>query len=112
MTRKNINPRVRVPKKVKQGDVFEVKTLVTHPMETGLRNDKETGQKIPRDIINKVNVTYNGKEVMKAIWHPAMSANPYSAFFVVADQSGPMTFTWIDDNAEIYTKEVMINVEG
>jgi sulfur-oxidizing protein SoxZ len=110
MAKRNIKPRVRVPKQVKKGDVFEVKTLVSHPMETGMRVEKKTGQKIPRDIINKFIATYNGKEVMKAIWHPAMSANPYSAFNVVADKSGPMTFTWIDDNEEAYTKEVMLNV--
>ena len=112
MASKDIKPRVRVPKKVKKGEVFEVKTLVTHPMETGLRSDKKTGLKIPREIINKFYATYNGKEVMKAIWHPSMSSNPYSAFYVVAKESGPMVFTWTDDNAETYTKEVMVNVEG
>ena len=112
MAKRNIKPRVRVPKEVKRGDVFEVKTLVTHPMETGMRVEKETGQKIPREIIYKFIATYTGHEVMKAIWHPAMSANPYSAFYVVALESGPMTFTWTDDNEETYTKEVMLNVVG
>ena len=112
MAKRNIKPRVRVPKKVKKGEVFEVKTLVTHPMETGMRTDKKSGDKIPREIINKFIATYNGKEVMKAIWYPSMSANPYSAFYLVADESGPMTFTWSDDNMETYTKEVMLNVEG
>ena len=110
MAKKNIKPRVRVPKKVKKGEMFEVKTLVTHPMETGMRNDKKTGQKIPREIISQFSATYNGKEVIKAVWHPAMSANPYSAFYLLADETGPMTLTWIDDNADSYTKEVMINV--
>ena len=112
MPKKNIKPRVRVPKKVKKGEVFEVKTLVEHSMETGNRKEKKTGEKIPRDIIKKFSATYNGKEVMKAIWHPAMSANPYSAFYLVAETSGPLIFSWTDDNSESYTKEVMINVEG
>ena len=112
MPKKNIKPRVRVPKKVKKGEVFEVKTLVEHSMETGNRKEKKTGKKISRDIIKKFSATYNGKEVMKAIWHPAMSANPYSAFYLVAETSGPLIFSWTDDNSETYTKEVMINVEG
>ena len=112
MPKKNIKPRIRVPKKVKKGEVFEVKTLVEHSMETGNRKEKKTGEKIPRDIIKKFTVTYNGEEVMKAIWHPAMSANPYSAFYLVAEKSGPLIFSWTDDNLETYTKEVMINVEG
>jgi len=61
-------------------------------------------QKIHRDI--------HGKEVLKEIWHPAMSAKSYSAFYLVAEISGPMIFSWTDDNSETYTKEVMINVEG
>ena len=45
MPKKNIQPRVRVPKKIKKGEVFEVKTLVEHPMETGMRKEKKTGKK-------------------------------------------------------------------
>ena len=110
MAKLNIKPRVRIPKKVKKGDIFEVKTLVTHRMETGMRVDKKSGNKIPREIINSFSATYNGKEVLRATWHPAMSANPYSAFYLVAEESGPMTFTWVDDNKETYTKEVTLNV--
>ena len=110
MSIKNIKPRVKVPKKLKKGDIFEVKTLVTHPMETGLRKDKKTGEVIPREIISHFSATYNGKEVIKAVWHPAMSANPYSAFYLVAEETGPLVLTWTDDNAEAHTKEVMINV--
>jgi len=112
MAKQNIKPRVRVPKKVKKGEMFEVKTLVTHQMETGMRKDKKTGEKIPRHIISQFRAAYNGKEVMKAIWHPAMSANPYSAFNLIADKTGPLVLTWTDDNSETYTKEVTINVVG
>jgi len=112
MAKKDINPRVRVPKSLKKGDVFEVKTLVTHLMESGQRPNKDTGGKFPREIINAFSVTYNGKEVLRAKWHPAVSANPYTAFYVVADESGPMVFTWTDDNGESYIKEVAIKVQG
>ena len=37
--------RVKVPKKVKKGEIFQVKTLTTHKMETGLRKNKKTGKK-------------------------------------------------------------------
>lgn len=107
---KNIKPRVRVPKSLKKGDVFEVKTLVTHDMETGLRKDKATGKPIPRDIINNLHVTYNGVEVLNAKWAPSVSANPFTAFFVVADASGPMVFTWTDDAGTAYSKTVDVKV--
>jgi len=112
MAKQDIKPRIRVPKKLKKGELFEVKTLVKHPMETGLRKDKETGKTIPRDIIRSLQVKYNGQDVLNAEWHTAMSANPYASFYVRAQDSGPMTFNWTDDAGKVYTKEVAIQVEG
>ena len=40
-------PRVKVPDTVKRGEPFEVKALVSHPMESGQRKDEKTGEKIP-----------------------------------------------------------------
>lgn len=108
----DIKPRVRVPGSVKKGEAFEVKTLVTHDMETGLRKDKATGKVIPRDILNGLTVTYGGKEVLKAVWASAVSANPYTSFFVVATVSGPMEFTWTDDSGVSYKKSVAVKVSG
>lgn len=110
MAKKDIKPRIRVPKKLKPGEVFEVKTLVTHDMESGQRPDKATGKKVPRDIINKLEVVYNGKRVLLADWHPALSANPFTSFYVRAEKSGDMTFTWTDDAGESYSRTVKINV--
>jgi sulfur-oxidizing protein SoxZ len=104
--------RVKVPKSVKKGEVFEVKSLVSHKMETGLRKNKKTGKKIPRDIINKFSVTYGGKEVFGADWHPAVSANPYTSFFVKASKSGPMVLKWTDDAGKVTEKTVKIKVSG
>ena len=110
MAQQDINPRVRVPKKVKRGELFEVKTIVSHPMETGLRKDTDTGVQIPRDILNELRAEYGGQVVLRAVWHPAVSANPYTAFNVVARDSGPLTLTWTDDQGQAYTKKVDINV--
>ena len=112
MASADIRPRVRIPKSLKRGELFEVKTIVSHDMETGLRKDKVTGKNIPRDILNTFRATYNGKEVLKASWHPAVSSNPYTAFYVTADQSGPLVLTWTDDGGNAYTKEVQVNVQG
>jgi sulfur-oxidizing protein SoxZ len=112
MARKDIKPKVRIPKSLKKGQVFEVKCVVTHPMESGQRPNKETGKKFPREIINALKVTYNGKVVLDADWHPAVSANPYTSFFVVAEESGDMVFTWTDDRGEKYTRTIKVKVAG
>lgn len=112
MAKKDIQPKVRIPRTLKKGQVFEVKCVVTHAMESGQRPNKATGQKYPREIINALKVTYNGKVVLDVDWHPSVSANPYTSFFMVAEQSGELVFVWTDDNGEKYTKSVKVNVAG
>jgi sulfur-oxidizing protein SoxZ len=31
-------PRIRIPRSARAGEVIEIRTLIEHPMETGLRN--------------------------------------------------------------------------
>ena len=102
-------PRVRMPSEAKQGDVIEIKTLISHPMETGYRRDTQ-GQLIPRQIIHTFICTYNGEEVFRADWHPAVAANPYLAFYTVATESGQLRFEWVDDDGTAYTAEAEITV--
>jgi sulfur-oxidizing protein SoxZ len=108
----NFKARVKVPKKAKKGEVFQIKTLVSHKMETGMRKNKKTGKKIPRLIINNFVCNYNGKEVFSANWHPAVSANPYMSFYVRAEKSGPIEFVWTDDKGQVGKKSAKITVSG
>ena len=103
-------PRIKVPSKVSKGEVFEVKSLISHTMESGQRKDSKTGEIVPRMIINKFVATYNGKEVFSADWHPAISANPYMAFFMKAEESGELVLTWTDDKGETITAKKQITV--
>jgi len=105
----DIKPRLRVPPSAKKGEVIEVKTLITHPMETGLRKDAD-GKLVPRLIVNSLAVTYNGKAVLNARLEPAVSANPYLAFFLKVDEPGTLKFTWTDDNKQSWSAESKIEV--
>ena len=67
--------RVKSPTEAKRGSVVEIMTLISHPMDTGLRKDKE-GKVIPRHIINKFLCVYNDDLVFKAELHEAISDNP------------------------------------
>jgi Sulphur oxidation protein SoxZ len=53
---------VRIPKEVKADQIIEVKTLFSHPMETGLRKTPD-GLNIPRKIINRFECIYLGQTV-------------------------------------------------
>ena len=57
------------------GEIFPVKALITHVMETGLRRD-DLGEIIPRKIINKFVCRYAGVEVFSADLHESVAANP------------------------------------
>mgnify|MGYP001189623148 CR=1 FL=1 len=107
-----LKARVKVPKKVKKGEVFQIKTLASHKMETGQRKDKKTGKKISRLIINKFTCNYNAKEVFASDWHPSVSANPYMAFYVKAQDSGTLEFSWTDDTGKIAKKSAKLTVTG
>lgn len=103
------NARVRVPGSVKKGEVFEVKSLISHKMESGQRKD-EDGNTIPRFIINEFKATYNGEVVFAADWYPAISTNPYMAFYMTAQESGDLVLSWTDDNNETVTETVKVDV--
>ena len=86
---------INVPPKAKRGQVIEIKTLISHVMETGYRRN-EVGAMVPRDIINTFVCTYNGEEVFRAGLHPAIAANPFISFFATATESGKFEFKWTD----------------
>jgi sulfur-oxidizing protein SoxZ len=101
---------INVPQKAKRGQVIEIKTLISHVMETGYRRDA-TGAPIPRDIINDFMCTYNGTEIFHANLHQAISANPFITFFTTATESGTLDFKWTDDKGAVNTATAKITVE-
>ncbi len=94
--------RVKYPTEAKRGSVVEIMTLISHPMDTGLRKDKE-GNEIPRHIINKFLCVYNDELVFKSELHEAISSDPLIQFNFVAEQSGTIEFIWHEDGGQVYT---------
>ena len=105
-----IKPRVKVPRRAKAGETVTIKTLISHPMESGARKDRKTGELIPRRIINKFVATYDGETAFSVTLEPAVSANPYIAFEVKLRTSGTMRFEWTDDDGSVYDIEKKIKV--
>ena len=103
-------PLISVPKRVKAGETFEIKLLISHPMESGQRRDAY-GRAIPRDIINSLVCTYNGEEVLRAELFPAIAANPFFAFHARAVDSGTIVLAWTDDHGTVQSETVEITVE-
>ena len=100
---------INVPARAKRGEIIEVKTLISHPMETGYRRS-QLGALIPRDIIRLFVCTYNGTEVFRAELHPAIAANPFIVFSTVATESGTLAFRWTGDKGFSVAVSVAITV--
>ena len=102
---------INVPAHAKRGDIIEIKTLISHAMETGFRRS-QVGAPIPRDIIRLFVCTYNGLEVFRAELHPAIAANPFIVFSTVATESGTLAFQWTGDHGFSVTESAAITVDS
>ncbi len=101
--------RLQLPTSVKKGEVFEVRVLVQHPMETGFRRDVNGGQ-IPVNVVDKLSARIGGREVFRAELGTGIAANPYLVFTAVAEASGAVEVEWSDDRGERGKASAMLNV--
>ncbi|PIE11356.1 MAG: thiosulfate oxidation carrier complex protein SoxZ [Rhodobacterales bacterium] len=106
----NVRPRVRVPSKASAGEEITIKTLISHPMESGQRKDSD-GNPIPRSIINRFVVTFNGETVVDMALESSISTNPYVEFAAKVPETGDFVFTWYDDDGSVYEDTKTVTVE-
>ncbi|MEN8748934.1 thiosulfate oxidation carrier complex protein SoxZ [Marivita sp.] len=104
-----VKPRVKVPKSASAGDAITIKTLISHPMESGQRKDGD-GNPIPRSIINRFTCEFNGQSVIDITLEPAISTNPYFEFEAIVPEAGEFAFTWYDDDGSVYNDNKAITV--
>ena len=91
------------------GDVADVKVLMNHPMETGLRKDAKTGKLIPAHFISEVTATVNGTPVLNAEIGGAVSKNPYLGFKVKGPKAGDkVVVSWTDNMGDKNSAEATI----
>jgi sulfur-oxidizing protein SoxZ len=104
-----MSSKMRVRASLKDGGVTEVKALINHPMETGQRKDKKTGELVPAHFIEEITCTHKGETVMSASWSGGISKDPYLAFQFNGAVAGDMlTLSWKDNKGESDTLEVEI----
>ncbi len=74
-----------------------IKSVINHPMESGLRKIKKTGKKIPPHFIKEVVVTRNRRLVLEAFWGKSVSRNPYLSLQIPGRKGDLVTIAWIDN---------------
>ena len=83
-----------------------VKALITHPMETGLRKDKASGQLIPAHFIQNIKTEYNGEVILNNKCGVAVSKNPFISFRIKGGESGDtISVSWVDNQGNTDSNE-------
>jgi sulfur-oxidizing protein SoxZ len=103
------NTRIRLPSQAKVGGIVEVRAMILHPMDNGFTSDS-TGAVIPVNIVTKFICQYEGREVFRAELAPGLSANPIFTFRLRANRTGPVHFTWIDQDGAVTTDVATLKV--
>ena len=103
---------ITIPPSPKKDDVIEIRVLIQHHMETGFRVGAD-GKVVPRDIIRKLTCQFNdgatNEQIVSVEMFPAVAANPYFAFNMIA-ANGTLTFTWEGDNGFSQTETAALKV--
>jgi sulfur-oxidizing protein SoxZ len=83
-----------------EGDRLELRTQLTHPMETGQRKDA-SGRLVPAHFIQQIIITLNGTPVIETDCGPGLSANPNLAFRLRGAKAGDLLqVTWHDNRGQ------------
>lgn len=92
-----------------KGGVTTVKCLMTHPMETGLRKDRKTGELIPAHFIQEVTCRHGDAVVLTAMWGGGVSKNPYLSFKFNGGAKGEaISISWVDNQGNKDSGETAI----
>ena len=79
------------------GGYTDVRVLMTHPMETGLRKDAD-GKIVPLHFIQNVTLKVNGRTVMEGQISQAVSRNPVFSFRIKGGAKGDrIEASWLDN---------------
>ncbi len=80
------------------GGILDLKMLIFHPMESGLRKDAVTKKLIPRHFIDRLEIKLNEKLVMETHLSRSVSRNPFLHFRLKNTNSGDIIkISWTDN---------------
>jgi len=88
------------PKTYAVGDVIKVDLMAIHPMETGLRKDKD-GSIVPAHYISDIKLSFNDKVVTSIVGWETISANPYYSVSFKVPGEGVLKAVVKDNKGEV-----------
>ncbi len=100
---------LRVPKEAKKGEIVRVQMVITHPM-TPARKDPQTGQEVPAYNLTKLELFFNDKPVSTVSMGAGVSANPFMALTLRAEESGVVKIVYEDNKGGKWERTAEIKV--
>ena len=101
-------PRLRVQRRARPGEVIELRALMDHPMETGIRTGG--GPAPARDMLESLVVTMNGAPLVEVAFRNGASPNPFHVFHAQVEQDSLFRFTWTDEAGRSASVEARVGV--
>jgi sulfur-oxidizing protein SoxZ len=100
------------PKDYKTGDIVKIDFMAMHPMESGMRKDKDTGNIIPAHYINEVSFLLNDKMLTKMITWESLSVNPVLSISMKVSGAGTLKVLAKDNKGDSVESTIAITPKG
>jgi sulfur-oxidizing protein SoxZ len=99
---------MRIRATVRDG-VADVRILMMHAMETGLRRDS-AGSVVPSHYITDVRVNLNGARAVNVRWGPSVSRNPFLGLRLTGVKVGDqLSVTWLDNRGDQRSDSIVVS---
>jgi len=93
----------------RQADTTQIRTLIAHPMETGLNSDSKTKKTIAAHFIQQLTVRHNDTIIVTTDLASGISRNPYFSFEMKGGEPGDkITIQWTDNQGNSDSQDTLI----
>jgi len=99
---------IKIRVKRREG-VSLIRLLIAHPMDTGRKRDKASGELIPAHFIQEVKIEHNAKLIASCQLSTAVSRDPYLSLRLRGGVAGDkLKVSWIDNLGQSDSAETVI----
>jgi sulfur-oxidizing protein SoxZ len=89
--------------------IAEIRVLMQHPMETGLRNDPANGRTIAAHFIQTFTVSAHGKVLIEGQLNTSISRDPFFVFRARGLKVGDrIVVSWVDTQGDRRSDEATV----
>lgn len=100
------------PKDYKAGDIVKIDFMAMHPMETGMRKNKDTGEIIPANYINEVKFSFNDTVITNMVIWESLSVNPLMSISFKVPGAGMLKVVAKDNKGQSVESTTQITPKG